>query len=67
MGAAKNVRAREARAAADAAYRKALGVEPDQKIPGSIGSFASSGAARGGRGRSQSRQAKAKRRSKSSQ
>ncbi|AZF93418.1 hypothetical protein KIY82_gp73 [Mycobacterium phage Centaur] len=66
VGNAKKQRALEARAAADAAYRKALGVDSEQTLPASIGSSTSSGAARGGRGRSQSKQARAKRRRKSS-
>ncbi|MGV0727364.1 hypothetical protein ABQF49_16730 [Mycolicibacterium porcinum] len=49
------------REAADAAYRKALGVEDGQPLPNSAGAV-SSGASRGGRGRSHSKAAKDRRR-----
>lgn len=34
----------------DAAYRKALGLAPDQKLPGVLGIQATAGGSRGGRG-----------------
>ena len=50
------VRAREAGgkiASADAAYRKALGVEVGTPLPSKLGNSSSAGSARGGRGSAQ--------------
>ena len=53
MTSSKSQRAANDRAAADAAYRKALGVKADAPLPSVLGSSSSSGAGRGGRGHAQ--------------
>lgn len=58
----KRERAMKARMERDAAYRQALGIKQGDALPTQIGAVSGAGAARGGRGRSNSTTARRQRR-----